>query len=157
MTQQRIRLPHHRHDHLVIGWTEFVAFPDWDIRGLQAKIDTGARTSALHVEDLTTIDDGRVLFHVMLSRKNRERRVEVTAPIKRWGRVRSSTGQYRRRCFVETQLRIGPIEKKIELSLVSREDMIFRMLLGRAALAHDFLVDASRRRLLGDARMYEDR
>ena len=50
----------------VVGRSEYVAFPEWGIAGLHAKIDTGARTSALHVEDLEVLPDGRVRFHVML-------------------------------------------------------------------------------------------
>jgi hypothetical protein len=58
--------------------------------------------------------------------------------------VRSSSGHFTERCFVKTRIRIGPVEKRIEISLVSREKMIYRMLIGREALDRDFLVDASR-------------
>ena len=116
----------------------------WGITGLRAKVDSGARTSALHVEDLEVLGNGHVRFHVILSRKSRHRRVEITAPVEKWARVRSSTGHYTRRCFVRTWIRIGSVEKEIEISLVSREDMVFRMLLGRKALVRDFLVDAGR-------------
>jgi hypothetical protein len=132
----------------VIGWSEHVDFPDWGILDLHAKVDTGARTSALHVEDIEVLDDGRVRFQVVLSRKNNGRRVEVCAPIVKWARVRSSTGQFRRRCFVQTRVRLGHVEKVIEISLVSREKMIYRMLLGRKALERDFVVDVSKRRTL---------
>lgn len=134
---------------VVIGWTEYVDLPDWGIGPLHAKIDTGARTSALHVEDLTPLPDGQVLFHVILSRKLAHKRVEVCAPVTRWGRVRSSTGHYSMRCFVATRVRIGPIEKEIEVSLISRERMLYRMLLGRQALAKEFVVDVTRRHVLG--------
>ena len=133
----------------VIGWTEYVDLPDWGIDTLRAKIDTGARTSALHVEDLTPLPDGHVLFHVILSRKRSHRRVEVRAPIARWGRVRSSTGHYSMRCFVMTRIRIGPVVKEIEISLISRERMLFRMLLGRQALAKEFVVDVTKRYVMG--------
>jgi hypothetical protein len=132
-----------------IGWTEYVDLPDWAITGLHAKIDTGARTSALHVEDLTPLPDGWVLFHVILSRKHAHQRVEVRAPVTRWGRVRSSTGHYSTRCFVTTRVRLGPVVKEIEISLISRERMLYRMLLGRQALAKDFVVDVSRRHVMG--------
>lgn len=133
----------------VIGWTEYVDLPDWGIGRLHAKIDTGARTSALHVEDLTPLPDGHVLFHVILSRKKAGKRVEVRAPVARWGRVRSSTGHYSTRCFVTTSIQIGSVVKEIEVSLISRERMMYRMLLGRQALAKDFLVDVTRRHVLG--------
>src|SRR5690606_15751335 len=114
-------------DHLrtVIGWSEYVDLPDWGIEGVHAKVDTGALTSALHVEDIEPAQDGQVRFHVILSRRHRHRRIEVTAPVVKWGRVRSSTGHYTVRCFVRTRVRIGPVEKEIELSLVSRERMVY--------------------------------
>ena len=134
----------------VIGWSEYVDFVDWHIKGIHAKVDTGARTSALHVEDLRLLDNGEVEFRVVLSRKEGGRRVTIVAPVLRWARVRSSTGHYTRRCFVRTRVRIGPVEKEIELSLISREKMLYRMLLGRQALKRDFVVDVSKRQTLGD-------
>jgi hypothetical protein len=133
----------------IIGWSEYVGFPQWGIDRLPAKVDTGALTSSLHVDDLEVLDDHRVRFKVVLSRKHRHKRVQVTAKVLKWGRVRSSTGHYHTRCFVKTRIRIGPVEKEIELSLASREQMLYRMLLGRKALDKDFLVDVSRRRALG--------
>src|SRR5690606_35737223 len=109
---------------------------------------TGARSSALHVEDLEELPDGRVRFSVVRSRREKRPPVVVVAEVVKWARVRSSTGQYRRRCFVRTRVRLGPVEKEIEISLVSREKMIFRMLLGRKALEHDFVVDVSRKNAL---------
>lgn len=133
----------------IIGWTEPIDFVDWGIEGLRAKVDTGARSSALHVEDLEILQSGRVRFHVILSRKHTHRRVEVVAPVAKWAKVRSSNGAYHRRCFVKAKVRIGDIIKVIEVSLVSREKMVFRMLLGRKAVEHDFLVDVSKRTTLG--------
>jgi hypothetical protein len=137
------------HAKTVIGCSEYVQFPEWDIDTVQAKVDTGARTSALHVEDIERLGNGRVRFHVMVGRRPPFRRVEVTAPVVKVARVRSSTGHYTVRVFVRTRVRIGPVEKDIEISLVSREEMMYRMLLGRRALERDFLVDVSRRRVLG--------
>lgn len=133
---------------LVIGFAEYVDIPAWDITGLKAKVDTGARTSALHVENIRETPEGRVRFDVRLHRKNIDRRVSVEAPIKRRGRVRPSSGVAEWRIFVVAVIRIGPVEKEIELSLVDRQKMIFRMLIGRTALAHAFLVDAGRRYLV---------
>lgn len=132
----------------IIGWSEYVDFPEWGITGIKAKVDTGARTSALHVEDLQHLDNARVLFHVACSRRPPFQLKEVEADALKWSRVRSSSGHYNERCFVRTRIRIGYIEKDVELSLVSREKMLFRMLLGRKALEHDFWVDVSRRALL---------
>ena len=132
----------------IIGWTEYVDIPMWQVTGLKAKVDTRAHTSSLHVDELQTLPVGRVHFFVVLSRKHVHKRVGVFAEVVKWAKVRSSTGVYRKRCFVKTRIRIGHIEKEIELSLVSREKMMFRMLLGRKALERDFLVDVTKRSLL---------
>jgi len=134
---------------IAIGWSEYIEFPDWDIHALKAKVDTGARTSALHVEDLKPLGTGWVEFYVVLARKGPRHRRRVRAEVVKWAKVRSSTGDYRRRCFVKTHIKIGSIIKEIEISLVSREKMLFRMLLGRKALEKDFLVDVSKRSVLG--------
>lgn len=131
-----------------LGWTERVSFPDWGIGLMEAKVDTGAATSALHVEDMRVFKSGRVEFRVVLDRSNPRDGVVVKAPILKWARVRSSNGEYTKRCFVPARVQIGPVLKEIELSLVSREKMLFRMLLGRKALENDFLVDVSRRHIL---------
>lgn len=136
----------------VIGWSEPVEFVDWGIGRIRAKVDTGARTSALHVEDVEELPGGRVRFTVVRSRREKRPPVEVVADVLKWARVRSSTGAYRRRCFVKTRVRLGAVEKEIEISLVSREKMIFRMLLGRKALEHDFVVDVSHKNALRPAK-----
>ena len=133
---------------LIIGVTEYVDIPEWRILSLRAKIDTGARSSALHVENIRELASGRVRFDVRLSRSQSERRVTVEAPVVRRGRVRPSSGELEARIFVAVKVRIGPVEREIELSLVDRGRMIFRMLIGRRALAHAFLVDPSRRYVL---------
>jgi hypothetical protein len=71
----------------------------------------------------------------------------VEAPIARTARVRSSSGRAEKRFFVETTMHLGGVEKQIEISLASREPMIFRMLLGRTALTHDFVIDPAHRYL----------
>ncbi len=133
---------------LVIGVTEYVDIPAWRIVKMRAKIDTGARTSALHVENIRELGADRVRFDVRLSRSESDRRVTVEARIVRRGQVRPSSGQLEARIFVAVRVRIGPIEREIELSLVDRGRMIFRMLIGRRALANAFLVDPSRRYVL---------
>lgn len=133
---------------LVIGVTEYVDIPEWRILRLRAKIDTGARSSALHVENIRELGSGRVRFDVRLSRSESDRRVTVEARVVRRGHVRPSSGELEARIFVAVRVRIGPVEREIELSLVDRGRMIFRMLIGRRALAHAFLVDPSRRYVL---------
>lgn len=134
---------------ITIGWSEYIEFPDWEIHAMKAKVDTGARTSALHVEDLKSIGPGWVEFYVVLTTKGPRHRRRVRAEVVKWAKVRSSTGDYKRRCFVKTHVKIGSTLKEIEISLVSREKMLFRMLLGRKALERDFIVDVSKRSVLG--------
>lgn len=130
-----------------MGWNEYVDLPDWGISGLRAKMDSGARTSALHVENIHELSGGRVRFDVILDRRKSHRRVHVDARVRRRARVRSSTGHYTTRIFVTTRLRLGPVERDVEISLVDREKMIFRMLLGRSAL-EGLLIDVQHRALV---------
>ncbi len=124
----------------VLGWREAVGLPEWQIRGIKAKVDTGARTSSLHVEGLEVLSDRRVRFHVVRHRGD-EKPFEVTAKVHRIARVRPSTGEAENRYVVRTRMRIGPIERVIEISLVSREAMLCRMLVGRNALPAGTVVD----------------
>ena len=137
---------------LVIGAAEFVDIPAWGIRGLAAKVDTGARSSALHVENVRELARGRVRFDVRLHRRLPERRVTVEAAIHRRGRVRSTSGDAEPRLFVAVGIHVGPVRKRVELGLVDRKNMIYRMLLGRSALSGSFLVDAGRRFVLSESR-----
>ncbi len=116
---------------LIIGWAELVDIPEWNITRMRAKMDTGARSSALHVENIQELPHDRVRFDVRLHRRKVDRRVTVEAPIKRRGRVKPSSGEPQARIFVSAKVKIGSVERDIELSLVSREKMIFRMLIGR--------------------------
>ncbi len=136
--------PHYRKDRLLIGCAELVDLPDWGIFRLRAKVDTGARTSALHVDRIESLPGNRVRFDVVLNRKT-GRTVSVEAKVRRRAHVRSTTGEAQTRLCVATLLRLGFVEKEIEITLASRDPMRFRMLLGRGALGADFLIDASRR------------
>lgn len=137
---------------LVLGWSEYVELPEWGIRRLRAKVDTGARTSALHVENVEELPRGFVRFDVVLHRRHRDRRVHVRTRIRRRGRVLSSSGHWTERIFVSTRVGIGPLEREVELSLIDREKMIHRMLLGRTALTGPILVDVNHRMLLSKPR-----
>lgn len=134
-------------DRVLIGAAERVDLPEWGVRRLRAKIDTGARTSALHVNGVEVIGPDRVRFTIVLHRDKHDERVTVEAPIVRRARVRSSSGKSKERIIVATRVVLGGVEREIEISLASRRRMIFRMLLGRSALGDDFLVDPSRRYL----------
>ncbi len=124
---------------VLIGWREYVALPDWGIT-VRAKIDTGARTSALHVEDIEVLAGGRVRFEAVL-RRAPERSIPVEAPLVGETVVRPSSGEPQARYVVATRMRLGGIERVIHLGLVSREHMLCRMLVGRRALEGQFIVD----------------
>lgn len=128
----------------ILGWREYLDLPEWGVSGILAKIDTGARTSALHVADLVEQEDGRIAFDVVIRRRNPEKSFRVVTDYVRTTRVRSSTGHSQKRYVIETDIRIGDHVKRIEIGLTSRHNMICRMLVGRTALEHNFLVDSSR-------------
>lgn len=135
----------------IIGVAEHVDFPDWGVRGLSARVDTGARTSALHVDNVAPLPGGRVRFDVRLKRDDPTARVTVETKVSRRTPVRSSTGQTDARIFVKAHVKLGGREQQIEVGLVDRRHMQYRMLLGRSALERRFLVDVTKRYALGPA------
>ena len=130
-----------------VGWLETVSLPDWGIKTLVAKIDTGAKTSSIHVENLQPLDDNHIQFDVVMSRRNPNKRVTITEKIVRDVVVKSSTGTKTHRYVVQTTMVLGGVSKVIELTLTSRKRMLRRMLVGRQALEHTFLVDAGKTHL----------
>ena len=126
---------------VIVGWREYVSLPEWGISRLKAKIDTGARTSAIHVGALEWLADGQVRFEVVTREKPERRTMVVTAQPVRRSTVKSSSGQRQERLVFRTRLEVGPIAREIELSLVSRKGMLCRMLVGRLGLPAHVLVD----------------
>jgi hypothetical protein len=127
----------------VIGWKETVDLPDWGIEHIVSKSDTGARRSALDVSNVVELPDNRIRFDIVIDRKDRSLTRTVVADIAHQTHVRSSNGQRHERYFVRTRVKVAGVIKEVEFSLVSRESMVCRILLGRKALEDDFLVDAS--------------
>lgn len=128
---------------LVIGWREYIDLPEWGVMRIRAKIDTGARTSAIHVEDLEELPDGRMRFEVIVSEKPLKTVTVEARPVRR-STVKPSSGQRQRRFVFRTTMVMGPVEHEIELSLVSRENMLNRILVGRKALPSHVLVNPNR-------------
>lgn len=125
-------------DQVVVGWREWVALPDLGIDSIKAKIDTGARTSALHgfSLDVATERGVRVArFGVHPIQHDGDTVVWCSAPVIDERNVRDSGGRREWRFVIETPLRMGPIERPVELTLTGRDTMLFRMLVGRTALA----------------------
>jgi predicted deacylase len=138
-----------------IGWVEHVALPRLEIGRLKAKIDTGARTSALHVMRMRTIDTAggpnrRPILEITVPGGRRgERPHVVRATVREFVMVRDTSGRTERRPVIETALKLGRFERRITVTLTDRGDMLFPMLVGRTALGPGVVVDPSRRYLLG--------
>lgn len=129
----------------VIGWRERVALPELGIPEVKAKIDTGARSSALHAFDVHTFErDGvrMVRFKVHPYQRDTHRTVEAEAELLDEREVRSSGGHAQLRPVIQTAVALGGKCWSIELTLTNRDVMGFRMLLGRQAVRRRFLVDA---------------
>ena len=134
-------------DPVAVGWREWVTLPEMSELPVKAKIDTGARTSALHAFGLWIVDrDGTdwASFELHPVQRSSAGSVRVEAPVVSYRRVRSSNGQVENRPVVRTPVRLGGLEWPIEVTLASRDAMGFRMLLGRAAVRSRFLVDPGR-------------
>jgi hypothetical protein len=129
-----------------------LSFPEWRLRRIRVKIDTGACSSALDVAHYELWETpGKGLYatlHLALSRRHPERLTRVETPVLRTVGVRSSSGAREDRPVVETLIQLGPVQKRIRLTITNRSRMRFRMLLGREALAGSFLVDVSKKYLL---------
>lgn len=121
-----------------LGWREWVALPELGIPAIKAKIDTGARTSALHTFDLNTYHEDGVLmarFRIHPLQKRTDVELTCTAPVVDQRIVKDSGGHAEERYVIKTMLRCAGREWPIEITLTNRDDMAFRMLLGRTALA----------------------
>lgn len=131
----------------VVGWREWLALPDLGVEWIKAKIDTGARTSSLHVFDLKTFRrEGRewARFSIHPLQRNSTVTVRTEAPVVERRRVRSSSGQATLRPVVVTKVVLRDREWPIEITLANRDAMGFRMLLGRQAVRGRFWVDPGR-------------
>jgi biotin carboxyl carrier protein len=137
------------------GWVELVTLPDLAIPRLKAKIDTGARTSALHVVRMRTVDTTggplhRPILEITVPGGGRGRKPHrVRAAVRGYVVVRDTSGRMERRPVIETALHLGPLRKRIAVTLTDRGDMLFPMLIGRTALGGGVVVDPARRYLLG--------
>jgi len=125
---------------LVIGWREWVSLPDLGITAIKAKTDTGARTSAIHAFDISVRNDV-VSFKVHPLQRDTQTVVTCSALLIDHRKVRSSTGRVSLRPAIRTEIEMFDKKWPIELTLVPRDEMGFRMLLGRQAIRGRFIVD----------------
>lgn len=135
----------------VIGWREMVGLPELGVSALRAKIDTGARTSALHAIDLKPFEkDGAqwIGFHVAQRGQPRSRRCSARVIDER--QIKNTSGVSEQRYVIETLLVLGQRRWRIEVSLANREQMGFELILGRTAIRRRrLLVDPGRSFLAG--------
>lgn len=147
---------------LAAGWVEWVSLPELGLRRVRAKLDTGARTSALHVVRHTRVGgtDARPVLALELppgprkSKSKKKRHVE--ARVRDWLDVRDTSGRTERRPVIETSLVLGPLVRRIRVTLTNRGDMRFPFLLGRTALGPHVVVNAHERNLIARGREEKD-
>ena len=137
----------------LLGWREWVGLPDLNIARIKAKVDTGALSSALHAFMLDPYKKGSedwIMFAIHPEQGNTNLIIECHAPIKDRRIVSDSGGHKQRRYVIETQLRLGQSSLKAEVTLTNRDSMLFRMLLGRTALSHHYLIAPNESFLQGE-------
>lgn len=129
----------------IIGWREWLSLPELKLDKIKAKIDTGARTSALHAFEVDAYKDSgvdmvRFLMHPIQSNVDIVRECHAKVIDERW--VTDSGGHKEKRYVIQTMAKLGQIEWPIEITLTNRDSMKFRMLLGRTAM-RNIVVDPS--------------
>lgn len=136
----------------VVGWREWITLPDLQVNAIRVKVDTGAKTSALHAEKIEIVKVGKnkkkFVRFILKYRRGRHEPVYAMAPLVGFRKVKSSVGHVTERPVIRTKLRLGKETWSIEVTLINRDIMGFRMLLGRSALQHGFLVDPAQSYLL---------
>ncbi len=137
---------------LLIGCKEMIAFPEWNIRRVRAKVDTGAWTTALDVceSHLVELGPGKYLvrFSPVLTRKKGTCGPIIEAAVVRMVMVRNTSGNAELRPVVETEIQLGPVRKRIRITLTDRSRMRSPVILGRSAIAGEFVVDVARKYLM---------
>lgn len=134
---------------VVVGWREWAGLPGLGIARVKAKIDTGARTSALHVNSIEAFDRGRMTYVRFDVSGEAETVPWHEAPATDRRVVKSSNGESELRFVIRTELRLAGRTWLVEVSLTNRERMDLPMLIGREALAGHVLVDADKSWLCG--------
>lgn len=136
----------------LIGWREWVSLPEIGIKRIKAKVDTGARTSALHafeVDPYKRARQDRVRFYMHPFQERKDIVVECDALVVDYRAVTDSGGHKEKRYVIQTQIVLGGEAWPIEITLTDRETMKFRMLLGRTAMRKHVIVDPGKSYLLG--------
>lgn len=138
---------------LILGSEEWCSFPELGIPTIKARVDSGAKTSALHAINISPfVKDGEhwVKFDINPIQNNVKTIISCQAPLIDKRIVKSSSGFREQRFVIQTQLQLGESSWAIEMTLTNRDSMGFRMLLGREAMSGRALVDPEQKYLLGD-------
>lgn len=131
---------------MIIGNIENCDLPDLGIFNLQVRIDTGAKTSSLHVDNLLRYQQSGkpwVKFDIHPNIHNVGEVVECSSPLRDVRRIKSSNGVSEERYVINTTFRLGDVSWRIELSLTNRSDMSYLMLFGRQGMGDKVLIDPS--------------
>ena len=140
-------------DKIIIGSEEWCSFPTLGIPAIKARIDSGAKTSAIHAFNIQTFSrNGQpwVSFEVLPVQKSRRTLIRCEAQVIDRRVIKSSTGDTEKRYVIRVPLQIGNQEWLIEMTLANRDSMGYRMLLGREAMQHRLLVDPAAKCCLGE-------
>ncbi len=138
---------YHNKAYVILGWREWVSLPELGIKQIKAKIDTGARSSALHADKIMRYRQGgkdKVRFDLYPIQRNHQEAVSCSANLIDTRFVTDSGGHRELRYVIETTLILGGLNLSIEITLTNRSLMTFRMLLGRKALQHNYIIDPAR-------------
>ena len=139
-------------DSQILGWREWIGFPELGIPQVKAKVDTGARSSCLHAFLVEPFErDGRqwVHFDMHPMQGNSSDVIRCEAPVLERRIIRDSGGHEELRYVIETVITIGDNRLCAEVTLTDRDSMKFRALLGRTAISGHYLVDCSHSYLVG--------
>lgn len=137
----------------LIGWREWVSLPEFDVERIKVKVDTGARTSAIHAHRLEPYfvrGEHRARFVVCPFQRDERQRITVDVSVIDEREVRTSNGTVESRLVIQTEVALLGLTFPIEATLAQRDPMGFRMLLGREAIRDRFLVDPARSFLNGE-------
>lgn len=133
-----------------LGWCELVDIECFGLVGIAAKIDTGARTSALHADQITPFErDGRLWVRFLSETGPAAEHIWCEAPVAEQRSVTSSNGAEEQRYIVEARIKLAGVSFAAQLSLTDRTPMAFPMLVGRTALKRHFIVNVARRYVHG--------
>jgi hypothetical protein len=139
-------------EHTILGWREWICLPSLHLVPLKAKIDTGAKTCALHafyVEPFVREARAWVRFGIHPRLRHRNAVVHCEAPLVDRREVMDSGGHRELRCVIDTELQLGHQRFRAQVTLTDRETLQYRMLIGRNALRGRFLVDSTRSYSMG--------